>query len=92
MSLFILLFFVCGAALSAGIAAEAGRRGSKAVALYASAMDFGAAVGPVLGWGILEFRFSPGMVFASGGILFFVAAVVSWRSFKRNSYQVAMSE
>ena len=84
MSFFILLFFGCGVSLTAGIAAEAGKRGPKAIALYASALDLGAAVGPILGWGILDFTSSPGIIFVAGGILFSIAALFSWRSFKRN--------
>ena len=67
LSFLILIFFGCGTTLSAVIAAEAGKRGPKTVALYASGWDFGAAIGPLLGWTILEIVFSPNLIFAFGG-------------------------
>jgi MFS family permease len=78
----ILLYFISGTSLAAGIAAEAGRRGPRTIALYASALDFGAAIGPVLSWAMLGFIFKPGLVFAIGGILYTIAMIISWRSFK----------
>lgn len=81
---FILLYFIAGTSLAAGIAAEAGRRGPKTIALYASALDLGAAIGPVLSWLILGFIFIPKFVFTIGGFFYLIATIISWRSFKRN--------
>lgn len=80
---FILLYFISGTSLAAGIAAEAGRRGSRTIALYASALDLGAAIGPVLSWAILGFIFKPELVFLIGGVFYFIATIISWHSFKR---------
>jgi MFS family permease len=81
---FILLYFISGTSLAVGIAAEAGRRGSRTIALYASALDFGAAIGPVLSWVILGFIFKPELVFVIGGFFYLIATIISWRSFQRN--------
>lgn len=88
LSFLILIFFVCGTTLTAVLAAEAGKRGSKTIALYASAWDFGAAIGPLLGWTILAIIFSPNLIFTFGGSLYFIASFVSGLALKEKlSYQ-----
>ena len=87
---FILLYFISGTSLAAGIAAEAGRRGSRTIALYASALDFGAAIGPVLSWAILGFIFKPELVFIIGGVFYLIATFISWHSLR--SYYKASSQ
>jgi MFS family permease len=82
--IFIILYFVSGTSLAAGIAAEAGRSGSRSIALYASALDLGAAIGPVLSWMILGVVFSPALLFTSAGLFYGLAAIISWRSFRKN--------
>jgi MFS family permease len=82
--IFILFYFISGTSLAAGIASEAGRRGSRTIALYASALDLGAAIGPVLSWVILGFIYIPELVFEIAGFFYLIAAVISWRSFQRN--------
>ncbi len=76
----ILIFFLSGTSLTAGIAAEAARRGPKTIALYASAMDLGAAVGPIISWTIIEFVFSPDIIFTIGGAFYLIATIISWFS------------
>jgi len=80
--IFLLLYFISGTSLAAGIAAEAGRRGPRTIALYATALDFGAAIGPVLSWGILGLIFIPELIFTISGFFYLIAAVISWRSFQ----------
>jgi MFS family permease len=83
----ILIFFISGTSLATGIAAEVGRRGPKTIALYASAWDLGSAVGPIISWSILEFVFSPDIVFTIGGAFYLIATVTSWLSLqKRGEY------
>ena len=82
MSLLIFVFFVSGTSLAIGIAAEAGKGGPKAIARYATAWDFGAAVGPLISWGILEFVFSPKLIFIAGGIFYTVATITAWQSLR----------
>lgn len=76
---FILLYFLSGTSLSAGIAAQAGRRGPRTIAWYASALDLGAAIGPVLGWAVLGFIFTPKLIFFIGGFFYLAAMIISWR-------------
>jgi MFS family permease len=83
LSFLILIFFLSGTSLAAGIAAEVGRRGSKTIALYASAWDLGAAVGPIISWGILEFVFSPDIIFTIGGVFYIIATITSWFSLQK---------
>ena len=76
----ILAFFVCGTAVQVVLAAQAGASGSRAFASYATASDFGAATGPLLGWTVFEFVASPVVALAMGGAITGVGAVLSWRS------------
>jgi MFS family permease len=80
---FILLYFIAGTSLAAGIAAEAGRRGPRIISFYASALDLGAAIGPVLSWAMLGFIFRPGFIFLLGGFFYLIATIISWHFFKR---------
>jgi predicted MFS family arabinose efflux permease len=78
------MVFACSTALNIAFSAEAGRRGSKTYALYASASDLGSALGPVLGWTIFEVISSPVAVFAIGSIFYMLAALLSKKAFSGN--------
>ncbi len=77
----VLAFFICGTAIQVVLAAEAGKRGSKIYSFYATAVDFGAAIGPILGWTIFEFISVPVVVFAIGGSLYAIATLFYLKAF-----------
>jgi hypothetical protein len=62
------------------VESEAAQAGGVAYANLASATDFGAALGPMLGWIGIDTT-SPDLVYGAGGLLLFVGAIlagVSW--------------
>ena len=69
----IIVFFVCGTGLQAGVAGTAGRQGSAAFARYVTASDFGSACGPLLGWLVVAWLSDPGLSLGLGGILYLLA-------------------
>lgn len=73
----VLVFSLCDATLRILIVAEAGSRGARTVASYATAADLGAAVGPLIGWGLLPTN----MIFVAGGIFYGIGALFSVRMF-----------
>jgi len=90
-SLFCLVlgFFVCAACLQVALAAQAGRRGSRTYASYATALDLGMAIGPVLGWTVFEFVSLPTISFAIGCGLYAIGAAASLKAFKGNGYSIS---
>jgi len=93
----VLVFFVCTTALVLTLAAAAGMRGARAVASFVTATDIGSATGPLVGWTILHFVPASVVMFVIGGVLFAVAALVSYlvvrgqRTDARSESQVAVS-
>lgn len=69
----IIVFFVCGTGLQAGVAGTASREGSAAFARYVTASDFGSACGPLLGWLVVAWLGDPGLSLGLGGILYLLA-------------------
>ncbi|TDJ39584.1 MAG: MFS transporter [Gammaproteobacteria bacterium] len=69
----IIVFFVCGTGLQAGVAGTASRQGSAAFARYVTASDFGSACGPLLGWLVVAWLSDPGLSLGLGGILYLLA-------------------
>ena len=69
----IIVFFVCGTGLQAGVAGTARRQGSAAFARYVTASDFGSACGPLLGWLVVAWLSDPGLSLGLGGILYLLA-------------------
>ena len=69
----IIIFFVCGTGLQAGVAGTASRQGSAAFARYVTASDFGSACGPLLGWLVVAWLSDPGLSLGLGGILYLLA-------------------
>ncbi|HCK08640.1 MAG TPA: hypothetical protein DHW45_02120, partial [Candidatus Latescibacteria bacterium] len=77
IALAILLFFLCAVGLTTILLAEAGRRGSRATARYVTASDFGAALGPALGWTSQQFVSSTDVIFLMGASFYGLAAIIS---------------
>lgn len=75
----IILFFVCGTGLQAGVAGTASRHGSAAFARYVTASDFGSACGPLLGWLVVAWLTDPGLSLGLGGILYVLAILAATR-------------
>lgn len=78
----IIVFFMCGTALTTVVSAEAGRLGSKVYASYATSGDMGAAFGPIIGWTAYEFLDTPDLAFILGAILYtigFFGAIAAFR-------------
>ncbi|MCZ6644000.1 MAG: MFS transporter [Gammaproteobacteria bacterium] len=73
----IIVFFVCGTGLQAGVAGTASRHGSSAFARYVTASDFGSACGPLLGWLVVAWLDDPGLSLGLGGILYLLAMMVA---------------
>ena len=65
MIFFIILFFICSTALMTLLSTQAGQGGPRAVASYATAIDLGMAVGPIIGWSIAQFEFPADSIFLS---------------------------
>lgn len=72
----ILCFFICGTGLQAGLAGTAGALGSGAFARYVTANDLGSAVGPLLGWFVVDAFADPSWSLALGGVTYLLAVVV----------------
>lgn len=81
IGLAILLFFFCATGAGVVLSAEAGTRGSRAVASYATAMDAGSCVGPLLAWTLPEFELPTELIFVLGGVFYVVAGGVAAVSF-----------
>jgi predicted MFS family arabinose efflux permease len=75
----ILLFFISAAAAMVLLSTQAATRGPRAYAAFATALDLGAACGPIFGWTVLEFISIPTLSFAVGGILYVAAIFFSVR-------------
>ena len=74
----IMIFFVCATSVLVVFGAAAGGGGSRTYAWYATAVDLGAAIGPLAGWTMVEFGHSPTKAFAVGGGLYALAALASF--------------
>jgi len=71
----ILVFFICGTGLQAGLAGTAGALGSGAFARYVTASDLGSATGPLLGWFVVDAFADPSWSLALGGLTYLLAVV-----------------
>ncbi len=80
----IVLFFISAAIAMVLLSTQAGTQGAKVYASFATALDLGAAVGPIVGWTLLEFISIPTLSFALGGILYAVATLFSIRQLNRS--------
>ncbi len=75
----VLVVFFCGTLVRITISALAGQQGAKAVASYATAFDFGSALGPLIGWGIVQFGLPTNLIFIAGAVFYILGAFVSNR-------------
>ncbi len=75
----IIVFFICGTGLQAGVAGTASRQGSAAFARYVTASDFGSASGPLLGWLVVAWLSEPGLSLGLGGTLYLLAMAAAFR-------------
>jgi len=73
----VLVFFCCETSLDTIFAAWTGEQGSKFVASYVTAYDLGAAIGPLLGWSIVEFGLSISLIFIAGAIFYISGAFIA---------------
>lgn len=79
----VLVFFATAAALQAGITGYASRLGAAAFSRYVTAVDVGAAAGPLIAWAALD-RFALAEVGLLLGAVFYAAALlVAWLGFSR---------
>ena len=70
----VLLFFICATGSNVALVAEAGTRGSRAVASYVTAVDLGACLGPIVGWMMPQLELPTGWIFLSGALCYGMAA------------------
>ena len=73
----VLIFFVCGTGLQAGLAGAASRFGSGAFARYVTLVDLGSAVGPIVGWLAVEWLDNPLLSLGLGGAVYLVVAFLT---------------
>ena len=70
-------FFIAGTALQAGVTGAVSQMGSRPFRDYTTFLDFGSAVGPLLGWWLLDtFSFDAAGITLGGGLYLIVALVV----------------
>ena len=73
----VLVFFVATVAAKLALTARAGVQGAASFARFMTAMDLGAAIGPIIGWLAISYVGNAAAVFAIGTFLYVVAAVAS---------------
>lgn len=73
----VVLFFVLTTVVRIAVESQAGLRGQRSYAMTATAIDLGAAAGPVLGWIGIQYLNRPSATFLTGGVLFIAAAVLA---------------
>lgn len=72
----VLVFFVSGTALHAGVGGRVAHLGSGAFARYVTGADFGAACGPMIGWLAIDWLGLPSMGMAIGALLYGICALI----------------
>jgi len=77
----VLIFFICGNTLYTLLSSQAGQSGPGSVASFATAMDLGMSVGPLIGWGIAQLGFATQDIFLVGGIIYIIGASISFKKF-----------
>jgi MFS family permease len=73
----IMIMFSCSTLLGILIAAWAGKEGGKAIADYATGMDFGMALGPLIGWSIVHFSLPTYLIFLTGAVFYILGALIT---------------
>lgn len=75
----VLAYFACATGASVALTAQAGVGGGRGVARYVTALDLGAAVGPMLGWVGPQWGLPVQLSLWVGALLYGVAALAAWR-------------
>jgi hypothetical protein len=79
----VIVFFVAGTALQAGVAGVVSQFGSRSFAHYVTAVDFGAAAGPLLGWMALDYWAFESAGLLIGGCVYLAGAAFGALAIKR---------
>jgi predicted MFS family arabinose efflux permease len=77
----IFIFFICSTALMTLLSVQSGEYGSRSVASYATAMDFGMSVGPLVAWSIAQFGLPTSSIFITGGVIYGIGSVIAFYTF-----------
>lgn len=72
----VVVFFLCGVGITVVMTAESSLRGSRTMAGYMTASDFGAATGPMIGWMTQQVHLSTDWIFLIGSGLYGIGALV----------------
>jgi MFS family permease len=75
----IMMVFLCSTLLGILIAAWAGKEGGKGIADYATGMDFGMALGPLIGWSIVHFSLPTYLIFMAGAVFYILGGMLTRR-------------
>jgi MFS family permease len=81
LAILVLIFFTCGNTLYTLLSAQAGQNGTRSVASFATAMDLGMSVGPLIGWGIAQVGFATQNIFIAGAVIYIISASISFKKF-----------
>ncbi len=73
----IMIVFLCSTLLGILIAAWAGKEGGKGIADYATGMDFGMALGPLIGWTFVHFSLPTYLIFITGTVFYILGALIT---------------
>jgi MFS family permease len=74
----IMIFFISDTSLIISLSSIAAKKGSESYASLATGFDFGAAVGPLLSWTLVEIVSTPALSLAAGAILYSAGFVLSF--------------
>lgn len=77
----IFIFFICSTALMTLLVVQSGEFGSRSVASYATAMDFGMSVGPLIAWSFAQFGWPTSSIFITGGVIYGIGSVIAFYTF-----------
>ena len=75
--LLIMIFFISDTSLMISLSSIAAKKGPESYASLATGFDFGAAVGPLLSWTLVEIVSTPALSLAAGAILYSAGLVLS---------------
>ncbi len=73
----IMIFFISDTSLIISLSSIAAKKGPESYASLATGFDFGAAVGPLLSWTLVEIVSTPALSLAAGAILYSAGLVLS---------------
>lgn len=73
----IMIVFLGSTLLGILIAAWAGQQGGKGIADYATGMDLGMALGPLIGWSIVHFSLPSYLIFIAGAVFYILGALIT---------------